>query len=643
VPRLPWWGAALAVVVLVVLAGWTVRVRGKDAASAAALWPPLHALILATGSLASPLTPLALAWTGLFARRASAKSVPVAAGIVGALGIAADVLDGVMPAWTTVLLWILLMGIAAAGVPMLAGGPARGRSKASPAEPLDGRQPRRAGADATDAEAVETALATVMRATDAHEAALWRADGGRADGGRADGEGEERTAVLLSRVAAPDVPAPESPVPLAGHPFAWAVDEGLPQRIERGKKQLPSPWAAEMLLLPVETADGARVLALAYPGQVPPGAETAAVRAGHHLATLLALLKSRHGVRQAEAGLRAMGEAMKTLPGALDLNEFAAQLASAVRTGTGAAGAAVAMVTDEGGGRGKVLHVSGDSIPMDAEAFGDGDSRLALAVKHGVELSHADLRREGDRLPLLTKSERWEVAPRSAAVLPLMLDGRAMGAVVAWHPEPSRFGAREMEIVRLLVSVAPLPMRSARRFEALDQRASTDPLTGLANRSTFDARLTSLASYFDRYARPFSVIALDVDFFKKFNDTWGHEAGDRVLQHVAELLRATVRDVDLPARMGGEEFVVLLPETTLRQAAEAAERIRRTLESKAVIWNGRPLSVTASLGVSACPDSTMSPAEVLAQADAALYRAKDAGRNQVASAPVLHPEPAPGD
>jgi diguanylate cyclase (GGDEF)-like protein len=280
---------------------------------------------------------------------------------------------------------------------------------------------------------------------------------------------------------------------------------------------------------------------------------------------------------------------------------------------------------------------------MDAEAFGDGDSRLALAVKHGVELSHADLRREGDRLPLLTRAERWETAPRSAAVLPLMLDGRAMGAVVAWHPEPGRFGEREMEIVRLLVSVAPLPMRSARRFEALDQRASTDPLTGLANRSTFDARLASLSSYFDRYARPFSVIALDVDFFKKFNDTWGHEAGDRVLQHVAELLRATVRDVDLPARMGGEEFVVLLPETGLRQAAEAAERIRRTLETRAVIWNGRPLSVTASLGVSACPDSTEVPGELLAQADAALYRAKDAGRNQVAAAPALQPAPAPGD
>jgi diguanylate cyclase (GGDEF)-like protein len=632
-PRLPWWGAALAVVPFVALAGWTVRARGKDAAAAAALWPALHALLIATGSLDSPLTPLALVWAGVLARRAQPHWLMLCLAVATLLGILAHPEIGIQPGFEPELRWIVLMGIAAALAQWTSrAAPVRGRAKASPAEPADAPQTRRGGAEATDAEAVETALATVMRATDAHEAALWRAEG----------EGDERTAVLLSRAAAPDVPAPESPVPLVGHPFAWAVDERLPQRIERGKKQLPSPWAAEMLLVPVETAEGVRVLALAYPGQVPPGAETASVRAGHHLSTLLALLKSRHAVRRAEAGLRAMGEAMKTLPGALELNEFAAQLAAAVRSGTGAAGSAVAMVTDEAG-RGKVLHVSGDSVPLDAEVFGEGESRLALAVKHGVELSHADLRRERDRLPLLAPTERWESAPRSAAVLPLMLDGRAIGAVVAWHPEPARFGEREMEIVRLLVSVAPLPMRSARRFEALDQRASTDPLTGLANRSTFDARLASLSSYFDRYARPFSVIALDVDFFKKFNDTWGHEAGDRVLRHVAELLRATVRDVDLPARMGGEEFVVLLPETGLKQAMEAAERIRRTLEARAVVWNGRPLSVTASLGVSACPDCTAVPAEVLSQADAALYRAKDAGRNQVAAAPVLQPEPAPGD
>jgi diguanylate cyclase (GGDEF)-like protein len=583
----------------------------------------VHLLIVATGSLASPFIPIAAGWVGLFSRRVDPGRIAPAAAVAAALSIGVDALDGTLPTGSLVLRWVLLM-VVAGGLSALAAaaGGKRSAGKAAPVEPP--APSRRRGGEATDAEAVETALATVMRATDAHEAALWRAEG----------EEEERTAVLLSRVAAPDVPEPDSPVPLAGHPFAWAVDERLPQRIERGKKSLPAPWAAEMLLVPVELEERVLVLALAYPGMVPPGAEAAAVRAAHHLATLLALLKARQAVRRAEAGMRAVADAVRTLPGELELDKFAAQLAAAVRQGTGAAGAAVAMVTDDSG-RGKVLHVSGESIPMDAEGFGEGESRLGLAVKHGVELHHADLRRERDRLPLLTAAERWETPPRSAAVLPLMLDGRAMGAVAVWHPEPGRLGEREMEIARMLCSVAPLPMRSARRFEALDQRASTDPLTGLANRSTFEARLASLAGYFDRYARPFSVVALDVDFFKKVNDSWGHEAGDRVLQHVAELLRATVRDVDLPARLGGEEFVVLLPETSVRQAAEAAERIRRTLETRAVDWNGQRLSVTASLGVSACPDCTATPAEVLGQADAALYRAKDGGRNRVAVAPKI--------
>ena len=610
--------------VLLGLHVWTHRIHGKEAASVAALWPPLHLLIIATGSLASPLAPLAAGWVGVFSRRAPPKSLLPAAAIVAVLGGVGDSVDGALPAWPMALRWVLLIAVGAGLASLAAGGSAaRPRGKTAPVEPAD-PQPRRAGGEATDSEAVETALATVMRATDAHEAALWRAEG----------EGEERTAALLSRVAAPDVDVPESPVALAGHPFAWAIDERLPQRIEKGKRSLPSPWAAEMLLVPVEVDQRVMVLALAYPGMVPPGAETAAARSGHHLGTLLGLLRARQAVRRAEAGMRAVADAVRVLPGELELDKFAAQLAAAIRQGTGAAGAGVAMVTDESG-RGKVLHVSGDSIPMDAEGFGEGESRLALAVKHGVELHHADLRRERDRMPLLTTAERWEAPPRSAAILPLMLDGRAMGAVAVWHPEPGRLGEREMEIARMLCSVAPLPMRSARRFEALDQRASTDPLTGLPNRSTFDARLASLSGYYDRYARPFSVVALDVDFFKKFNDTWGHEAGDRVLQHVAELLKATVRDVDLPARLGGEEFVVLLPETTLGQAAEAAERIRRTLETRAVLWNGQRLSVTASLGVSACPDCTATPAEVMGQADAALYRAKDAGRNCVAVAPRL--------
>jgi diguanylate cyclase (GGDEF)-like protein len=622
-PGLPWWSLAALVLLLAGLAAWTGRVRGKDAGAAVALWFPLHLLLAATGHLASPLAPLALAWVALFSRRAPPRAVSPAVGLAALAGIAAHWALLGAPEGAALLRWMLLLGVGAGLAALVAGRGMGVRPPAVAAGP-GAERPRRAGGEVSAAEAVESALATVMRATDAHEAALWRAEG----------EDDTRTAALLARVAAPEVPVPESPVALAGHPFGWAIDERLPQRIERGKRALPSPWAAEMLLVPVETPEGVRVLALSYPGVVPPGAEPAAVRAAHDLSTLLGLLRTRSAVRRAEAGMRAIAEAVRTLPGELELDRFAAQLAAAVLQGTGAAGAAVAMATDDAG-RGKVLHTSGELSPLDAEGFGEADSRLALAVKHGVELSHADLRRERERLPLLTPSERWETAPRSLVILPLMLEGRAMGAVAAWHTEPARFGEREMEIVRLLCSIAPLPMRSARRFEALDQRASTDPLTGLPNRGAFDARLAALSGFYDRYARPFALLTLDVDFFKKFNDTWGHEAGDRVLKHVADILRKAVRDVDLPARIGGEEFVVLLPETTVRQAAEAAERIRRMLEVRAVNWNGRSLLVTASFGVASVPDCATHPGELAGLADAALYRAKESGRNRVYAAPRL--------
>ena len=105
------------------------------------------------------------------------------------------------------------------------------------------------------------------------------------------------------------------------------------------------------------------------------------------------------------------------------------------------------------------------------------------------------------------------------------------------------------------------------------------------------------------------------------------------------MVRQTVRDVDTPARLGGEEFVVLMPETGLRASQDAGERLRRSIEQRAVTWNGRPLSVTVSIGAAACPDCTATASEVLKLADEALYRAKGGGRNRVAAAPRITTAP----
>ncbi|HEX8691868.1 MAG TPA: sensor domain-containing diguanylate cyclase [Longimicrobium sp.] len=528
------------------------------------------------------------------------------------------------PSLASILRYELLIGLAAAYA--LVGRPRAPRTAGAARQPVQAAE--EPAARAGDVEAMEAALELARLAAGAHEAALWKADA------------EWQSASLVARAAAPGAPSPAPVVALEGSPYRWAIEEQIPQRVEPGRRELPVAWAAEMLIVPVDLPEG--VLALAYPAPAPSGADAAALEAGRHLSTLAALLRLRADAEHEDARVRAIAEAARTLPGEIEVDAFARRLAGVVRRGTGAAGAAVALGLDEAG-RGRVLEVDDTGpAPVFAADFGEDESRLALALKHAVDLTYEDLRRDRERLPLCTPGEQWRVSPRSAAVFPLVADGRALGAVVVWHPEPGRFGEKETELLRLVCGLAPLPLRRAREYQALDQRAHTDALTGLPNRAAFEERLVTLSHVFDRYARAFGVLVLDIDFFKKFNDTHGHEAGDRVLQHVANLLRLSVRDVDLPARLGGEEFVVLLPETGLRASAEVGERVRRAIEARPVMWNGRPLSVTVSVGAAACPDCTPAPALTLKLADEALYRAKGAGRNRVSLAPKVGKESGAG-
>jgi|GEM_PF-2292801 len=175
-----------------------------------------------------------------------------------------------------------------------------------------------------------------------------------------------------------------------------------------------------------------------------------------------------------------------------------------------------------------------------------------------------------------------------------------------------------------------------RELEAL---ATTDGLSGLKNHRTFQAKLAEEYARAVRYHQPLSLLMLDVDHFKEFNDSFGHPAGDSVLQGVAEALQATARDTDVAARYGGEEFAVILPQTDEAGAVVIAERIRASVEGHP--WDKRP--ITVSLGVCTLSLDTPAPASLIASADKALYLSKDAGRNRVThgnpSAPPLTPKP----
>jgi diguanylate cyclase (GGDEF)-like protein len=192
-----------------------------------------------------------------------------------------------------------------------------------------------------------------------------------------------------------------------------------------------------------------------------------------------------------------------------------------------------------------------------------------------------------------------------------------------------------IEAGRSLATQAAIALENARLHRILAQQAVTDDLTALANRRRFDEALSHEVSRVRRFGGPLALVIADLDDFKAINDRFGHQLGDHVLRLFADVLRDTVRIVDIAARPGGEEFAVILPGTSVEEASAVAERIRATFASRTLpVPEGPPISVTASFGVAAFIED-MSAEELFAAADGALYAAKAQGKNCVVATPGI--------
>jgi two-component system cell cycle response regulator len=160
-----------------------------------------------------------------------------------------------------------------------------------------------------------------------------------------------------------------------------------------------------------------------------------------------------------------------------------------------------------------------------------------------------------------------------------------------------------------------------------------DELTGLYNYRYFRLKLTDEIRRADRYHQPLSILMIDVDHFKKINDSQGHQTGNIILQEIVSIIKRSVRDVDIVARYGGEEFMVVLPQTSLRNALVIAERMRKGME-ESFFTNAqgqRDIKTTISIGVAIYPDGVTSAEQLLDKVDRAMYKAKRDGRNKVCS------------
>lgn len=232
-----------------------------------------------------------------------------------------------------------------------------------------------------------------------------------------------------------------------------------------------------------------------------------------------------------------------------------------------------------------------------------------------------DSQAEGLLCPHLTTSDS---AFRTC--VPLRAQGMDLGVLVIEHAkEWEHVVLAEAAAEQLALAVANLRLRETLRTQSL-----RDPLTGLPNRRELEEALPREAARAERTAEPLTMLVLDIDYFKRFNDTYGHEAGDTVLQCFGRLLSETVRGEDLVVRLGGEEFVVLLPNTSAEAGAEHAERIRLRVSQLSVKHHGQPLgNISASIGLATFRTHTHDIGQLLGLADAALYKAKNDGRNRV--------------
>jgi diguanylate cyclase (GGDEF)-like protein len=276
--------------------------------------------------------------------------------------------------------------------------------------------------------------------------------------------------------------------------------------------------------------------------------------------------------------------------------------------------------------------------PVELHSAFDGESGLAAAATLAPDLVLLDVEMPGTNG--FEVCRRMKDDPRTIHIPVIFLTGASstqekirgleLGAIdyVTKPFDPAELRAR----VRA-------SLRTKYLMDLLSRKAMIDGLTGLFNRAYFDARLVAELSLARRSLAPLSCIMLDVDRFKQINDLHGHPFGDEVLRGIGQVLAEHCRTEDTVCRYGGEEFIVLCPNTGSSAAASLAERLRDGIEQSAWTKNGMPVQITCSFGVSDLHGIT--PPSVVDLADQALYRAKQTGRNRVVIADIEPPLPTP--
>jgi diguanylate cyclase (GGDEF)-like protein/putative nucleotidyltransferase with HDIG domain len=273
---------------------------------------------------------------------------------------------------------------------------------------------------------------------------------------------------------------------------------------------------------------------------------------------------------------------------------------------------------------------TGERIPLEGTA-----TECAYREKQAVY--EADLKR-------FHRFSTWEShlqqGIRSVVYLPLSVTDRTIGSLILASRKPNAYSRRQIKLLEKVALQIAAPIENAQLYARLEQKSRIDELTGLFNRRHFEERLKEEVSRHSRYGDVFSVFMLDLDNFKAYNDTYGHPAGDVLLSQIGKITKNSVRNIDQAFRYGGDEFVVILPQTTSKDAYVVAERVRGQI---ARVMGKKAIAVTCSIGLANYPADGVVADELVDVADNALYHAKRAGGNRILlSSHVLSEPPDEG-
>lgn len=213
------------------------------------------------------------------------------------------------------------------------------------------------------------------------------------------------------------------------------------------------------------------------------------------------------------------------------------------------------------------------------------------------------------------------------AIAPLTVGGETLGILIVDGVED--VSPNFSRLLYVLANLYALGIKNAQLFQRIEEMARRDGLTGLLNHASFQQQLQEQLAAATAANKPLTIVMSDIDRFKSFNDTYGHQAGDHVLREVARLWKAVLPDYAVIARYGGEEFICALPDDDEHRGRELAELLRQTIEEHTFDFEGQTLHVTSSFGVAAWNSSATTPQELIKTADELLYQAKEGGRNRV--------------